>query len=93
MSVLNLDYDYDKRSDVLYVSIGKPRPSYCEDLADGTMLRYDMETDELTGITILDFAQKQRNDQLSAIDLPIAIDFKKFAATKHRTHEALAIGN
>ena len=56
----NPDYHYDKDRDVLYISIGSPRPSYCEDLLDGILARYDIETDELTGLTIVGFAQEQK---------------------------------
>jgi hypothetical protein len=48
------EHNYDPANDVLYVTVGKPRPSYGEDLLDGVIARYDMETNELSGVTILD---------------------------------------
>ncbi|MED0688006.1 MULTISPECIES: DUF2283 domain-containing protein [Anoxybacillus] len=50
---------YDEECDVLYISFGEPRPSYAEDFEDGVYIRYDMETDALTGVTILDFSKRK----------------------------------
>lgn len=54
--------DYDKDFDVLYVSFNTPRPSYGEEDEPGTVILKDINTSEITGITIFDF--KQRLDNL-----------------------------
>ena len=64
---------YDQKNDVMYISLSNPRPSYSEELDDGIYLRYDMETDEFTGITIIGFSK--RIDQLKFIKMPCYIPF------------------
>lgn len=59
--------NHDVTADVLYIIIGDARPSYAETIDDGIYARYDMETDELTGITILDFSKRPKNDVLDII--------------------------
>ena len=51
-------FNYDEDNDVLYISVNVARPSYCEEIRDGVLARYDMETDELSGYTILDFFKR-----------------------------------
>lgn len=50
-----LIFSYDQEADTLYVSIGKPRPGISEEMSDGIVLRYDVETNKLIGFTIVDF--------------------------------------
>lgn len=64
---------YDSEADVLYISFGEPRPSYSEDFEEGIYLRYDMETDELTGVTILDFAKRKHD--IEKMPFPIDLPF------------------
>jgi len=49
---------YDPEADVLYISFGEPRPAEGLDIGDGTILRVDLETDEIVGLTILDFSKR-----------------------------------
>ncbi len=53
-----LNIDYDKTNDVLYVSFGPPRKAICVDVRDGNLVRLDMKTNEIVGVTILDFRRK-----------------------------------
>jgi uncharacterized protein YuzE len=64
---------YDIKNDVMYISFGEPAPSYSEELADGVYVRYDMTTDELSGLTILDFSK--RSNELNSIQFPVEISF------------------
>lgn len=43
---------YDKESDVLYASLGKPVPSWSTE-EDGYILRYSFENDKLSGMTVI----------------------------------------
>lgn len=67
--------NYDANNDVLYISFGEPRPSYSDTYGEGIYIRYDMQTDELTGITILDFTK--RADELKRLRLPGDFDFNQ----------------
>jgi uncharacterized protein YuzE len=49
---------YDADADVLYISFGEPRPAEGLDIGDGTILRVDPETEEVVGLTILDFTKR-----------------------------------
>jgi uncharacterized protein YuzE len=44
--------EFDSENDVLYLSIGKPRPGYGEETPEGHVLRYD-EEGEFCGLTLI----------------------------------------
>ena len=56
---------YDAEADVLYVSFGKPRRAEGMDIGDGTILRIDPDTEEIIGITILDFKRRTKSKEES----------------------------
>ncbi len=55
---------FDKEADILYISFGEP--VYSEVLENGSdsLIRFNPETNEITGITILNFSDKLLNLQL-----------------------------
>jgi uncharacterized protein YuzE len=71
----NIEYDYDRQSDVLYLSIGKPAPSYGEEDTEieGLVIRHDIKTGKVTGVTILWFSEQDRPTLQRR--LPFAFDF------------------
>jgi uncharacterized protein YuzE len=74
-NVMQLFYDAD--SDVLYLSIGDPRPAVSEEIDDDVLLRLDPETGEIVGLTVLSLA---RFTSLTASRLlPLEIDLRKLA--------------
>jgi uncharacterized protein YuzE len=52
----NISYDED--ADVLYISLGNTKPAIALETGNGDLMRVDPETDELVGITVLDFKEK-----------------------------------
>lgn len=50
----SLTWDYDADADVLYLSIGSPRPAVSVDLGEGLIVRYDEVEDEVVGLTVTD---------------------------------------
>ncbi len=40
----HVNWDYDVEADVLYLSVGTPRPASSVDIGDGVVLRYDEAT-------------------------------------------------
>lgn len=54
----SLTWYFDDEADVLYISIGEPKPSVGTDIGDGTIVRYDENNNEVTGITIVDFRDR-----------------------------------
>jgi len=49
----NLNWDYDKEADVLYISIGEPRKALGVDIGEGAIVRYVEETGEVVGLTLI----------------------------------------
>lgn len=48
-----LDYAYDEEADVLYVSLGAPRPAVGVELGGGAVLMIDEATEEIVGLTVV----------------------------------------
>lgn len=48
---------YDKDADVLYVSFGEPQPSEVMDTGEDLLIRFDPQTGEITGFTVLNFSE------------------------------------
>ncbi|MCW5853958.1 MAG: DUF2283 domain-containing protein [Anaerolineae bacterium] len=49
----NITWDYDDEADVLYLSIGAPRPALGLDIGDGVVVRYDEAKNEVVGLTVI----------------------------------------
>lgn len=50
-----LNWEFDEEADVLYISVGKPRPAIGTDIGEGVIVRYDDKKKEVVGITIIGF--------------------------------------
>lgn len=50
-----LNWEFDEEADVLYISVGKPRPAVGTDIGEGVIVRYDKKKKEVVGITIIGF--------------------------------------
>lgn len=60
----NLNWYYDEEADVLYISVGEPVKAVGLDVGEGVVVRYDEQTRDVVGLTII--GVKQRS--LSAIE-------------------------
>lgn len=49
---------YDSDADVMYMSFGEPSTAVGDEIEDGTFARYDPDSHDLIGITILNFSKK-----------------------------------
>ena len=45
--------NYDKDADILYISFDEPKPAASEEI-DGVLIRKDLKSKEIVGLTILD---------------------------------------
>lgn len=54
----DLSWDYDEEGDVLYISVGQPRPALGIDIGEGVLLRYDEAKHEVVGITVLSLRRR-----------------------------------
>lgn len=50
-----MKYNYDSKFDVLYIELTDNSNSYGDDSNDGFVLMKDIDTDEVTGVTIMNF--------------------------------------
>ncbi|MDF2803157.1 MAG: hypothetical protein K0S61_3060 [Anaerocolumna sp.] len=73
-----IKFKYDHKNDILYITIGVPKPSYGDEIEEGIVIRKDFNTDEINGITILDFLYRLNNDQKSLENLPMIDGIKDF---------------
>ncbi len=53
-----LSISYDRKADVLYVSFGEPCPAVSQETENGVLVREDLETGKLVGMTVLDFMKR-----------------------------------
>jgi uncharacterized protein YuzE len=49
---------FDRDADVVYLSFGEPSRAVSEEVAEGVFARYDPRSEELVGLTLLDFSKK-----------------------------------
>ena len=54
------ELSYDRDADVLYISIGSPRPAFTEEDEEGLLIRKDPQTGEVVGVTVLDYEEHFR---------------------------------
>lgn len=71
-SDLKINYDYDECEDILYISIGKPTPSISEEIEEGILIRRDIKTKKVVGVTIMDYKDRLNNDE--EINIPKEFD-------------------
>lgn len=48
-----LNWEYDEEADVLYISVGEPRPAVGVDIGEGMIVRWDEHKREVVGLTII----------------------------------------
>ena len=48
-----ITWDYDEDADVLYLSVGEPKPAIGIDVGEGVILRYDEAHREVVGLTLI----------------------------------------
>lgn len=49
---------YDRKGDVLYISVGSPREAISKETGDDILIRMDPTTQEIVGFTILNFTER-----------------------------------
>ena len=53
-----LSWEYDEEADVLYISVGEPRPAIGIDIGEGVIVRYNEKQKEVVGITIIGLRER-----------------------------------
>lgn len=54
----DLTWDYDEEADVLYISVGEPRPALGVHIGEGVVLRYDETVKEVVGLTLIGLRER-----------------------------------
>ncbi|MBQ3415615.1 MAG: DUF2283 domain-containing protein [Clostridia bacterium] len=70
-----IKYDYDIDEDILYLSIGEPKPAITQEIEEGILIRKDIKTGEIVGVTIIDY--KDRLNKKEKINIPKVFDLAK----------------
>lgn len=65
---------YDREADVLYLSVGAPRPAISREIGDDVLLRIAPETGEIIGLTVLNLSPRSSRGAL-----PIAVEMHEQA--------------
>lgn len=76
MASKKMSFSYDKKADVLYLSVGKPKKSISREIEDGILLRVDSKTKQITGLTIIDFESRFQKAKPKSIDINLEAHFQ-----------------
>lgn len=72
----SLNFLYDKEADILYVSKGKPsKLASSDEEKDEVVVRRDPDTQEVSGVTIINFSKKAFDQNLS-VKIPADISLE-----------------
>lgn len=69
--------DYDAKFDTLYVGIKNRATSYGDDSLGDIIILRDIDTDDITGFTILSFFKKYYNHRLPVLPNELKCSFEK----------------
>ena len=69
-----LNFFYDKKGDILDISIGAPQPAISDEIGNDVIVRHHPETDEIIGFTILNFFRRFEKDE-KRYELPVMARF------------------
>ena len=53
-----LRFFFDREADILYLSVGKPRPALSQEVGDDIVVRVDPKTHRVVGCTILNLTKR-----------------------------------
>lgn len=68
-----LRFLFDREADILYLSVGKPRPAISKEVGDDILIRVDPKTHHVVGCTILNLT-KRFSHMKAAEALPLVGD-------------------
>jgi hypothetical protein len=71
-SAKELKLKYDRAVDVLYCSFGDPTPALSVEHEDGVVVRLNPDTEEIVGITVVDFFKRFAEKPNEAVSVPLA---------------------
>ncbi|MGH7575653.1 MAG: DUF2283 domain-containing protein [Longimicrobiales bacterium] len=54
----SLSWEYDEEGDVLYISIGDPKPAVSIDVGESVLIRFDEQAGAVVGITLMNVRRR-----------------------------------
>lgn len=69
MKTQEIEYNYDKTSDVLYAFVGERKQTKNIEKGNGITIRIDPETNEPIGFIVVDYKKRITQDLLKSIPL------------------------
>lgn len=86
-----LIYSYDKKRDILYVSIGPPKEAISREVQPGIFVHLHPRTRKVVGYTLLDFQRRAsrtgKQAEASPFRIPVQASFR-LPLTPHRRRPA-----
>ena len=79
-----LNFLYDHKTDVLYISSGHPVYTDSVALDENTILHLEPASQSIVGFSIIDFVKRFTNTE-SPVSIPIAATFERARKSKSRT--------
>ena len=70
-----MKFFYDRKGDVLYISIGEPQAAISKEVDDDILIRVHPETEEVVGFTIFNFAERF-GDIREEKSVPVSAQFR-----------------
>ena len=67
MKEVDINFNYDESADVLYASVGEPKPAKSIDYDNGIVLRIDPKSGEYIGFTIINYMAQKKQGHLKKI--------------------------
>ena len=71
-SAKELKIKYDRAVDVLYCSFGDPKPALSVEQHNGVVIRLDPDTEEVVGVTVVDFFKRFADHPEETVNVPLA---------------------
>ena len=69
-----IDWEYDEEADVLYLSVGTPKPAVGVDIGEGVVVRYDEVNNEVVGLTVLGLRERVTKEKaISSLRLDLSL--------------------
>ncbi len=65
----DVEFDYDDKADVLYISLGTGEPSYCEEVDDLLLVERGYFSHQITGFRVLDV----KHHKIRSVELGVLI--------------------
>jgi uncharacterized protein YuzE len=75
--MLSIYFHYDAEADILYASVGKPKPAKSIDFPNGIVLRIDPTSGHYIGFTIINYMARRKSGSIkkiphfNSVELPV----------------------